>query len=403
MDEIILSVLNIAAPQAVDMTLYRCSLVGALSLMLFFSVTFIFRPFPEGEEYRRYGQARCRLGLALLALSANYAVHLFWAPRFSEIHWTILMNIDTYYLAAWLFGSSMLNLLSHGFNTRRRDIINVGSWLLFCTVTVALMAVTTSSMGRTVLLLISSLLFMLYTLRLALRLLDSYRRAVQLLDSYYSDDVAAYVRWMSVFTYLAVFYGIGQGIFTFIPDRYVFLWILSSIPFYSYGYLSYINYFLGVKKVDEGLNSTELPDAIPVQNISPAVQKNDEKCCCLTTEEVASEDSLVGERLERWIANRAFSQQGLTIVQLAQEICTNRTYLSAYINTHYQVSFREWINSLRVDYAKQLLASDPNVSVGDVAQRVGYVSLSSFIRAFTTCEGTNPGRWRKDNSSIVGM
>lgn len=183
----------------------RCSIADAI-----FSATFIFRPFPEGEEYRRYGQARCRLGLALLALSANYAVLLFIAPRFSGIHWTILMNIDTYYLAAWLFGSSMLNLLSHGFNTCHRDIINVGSWLLFCTVTVALMAVITGSMGRTVLLLVSSILFMLYTLRLALRLLKSYRRAVQLLDSYYSDDVAAYVRWMSVFTYLAVFYGIGQ-------------------------------------------------------------------------------------------------------------------------------------------------------------------------------------------------
>lgn len=131
--------------------------------------------------------------------------------------------------------------------------------------------------------------------------------------------------------------------------------------------------------MDEGLNSTELPDAMPIQDISPAVQNNVEACCCLDTDEVASGDFVVGERLQHWIANRAFSQQGLTIVQLAQEICTNRTYLSAYINTHYQVSFREWINSLRVDYAKQLLASDPNVAVEDVAQRVGYVSLSSVI------------------------
>lgn len=253
-------------------------------------------------------------------------------------------------------------------------------------------------MGRTVLLLVSSLLFMLYTLRLALRLLASYRRAVLLLDSYYSDDVAAYVRWMSVFTYLAVFYGIGQGVFTFIPDRYVFIWILSSIPFYSYGYLSYINYFLGVKKVDEGLTSAELPDAIPTPNISQAdedvrdMEGND------ATTEASSEDSLVGERLEQWIARRAFAQQGLTIVQLAQDICTNRTYLSSYINTHYQATFREWINSLRVDYAKQLLSCDSNATIGDVAQRVGYVSLSSFIRAFTASEGISPGRWRKDHT-----
>ena len=325
MDEIILSVLNIAIPQAVDMTLYRCSLVGALSLMLFFSITLIFRPIPQGEEYRSYGDSRRRLGLALLVLSANYAVHLFVAPRFTEIHWTILMNINTYYIAAWLFGSSMINLLSHGFNTLRRDTLNVGSWLLFCAATITLMTVITDKMGRTMLLLVSSLLFMLYTLRLALRLLASYRRAVLLLDSYYSDDVAAYVRWMSVFTYLAVFYGIGQGVFTFIPDRYVFIWILSSIPFYSYGYLSYINYFLGVKKVDEGLISAELPDAIPTPNISQADENGRDMEGNDTATEASSEDSLVGERLEQWIARRAFAQQGLTIVQLAQDICTNRT------------------------------------------------------------------------------
>ena len=31
-----------------------------------------------------------------------------------------------------------------------------------------------------------------------------------------------------------VIFGVGCGLLTFLPDKYVFIWILSSIPFYSY-------------------------------------------------------------------------------------------------------------------------------------------------------------------------
>lgn len=378
----------------VDFTLYRCSLVAALSLMVFFSLTFIFGRLPDpSAAYRRYGEARLRLGLALLVLSANYAVHLFVAPRFTHPEWAIMMNLDTYYISAWLFGSSMHHLLSRDYNSPRRDMRNVGSWVAFVLISGSLLMAASSRLSDTVVLVAASVVFMLYTLRVALRLLAAYRRAVRLLDSYHSEDAAAYVRWVSVFTYLAVFYGIGQGVFTFIPDRYVFIWILSSIPFYAYAYLSYVNYSLDVRMVDEALDAEAGDGALDGDDgAEPPLMAGSDAS--------TATDSVVGERLEKWITDGRFTRKGLTIVQLAQDICTNRTYVSAYINSHYHMSFREWINSLRLDYAKRLLASEPDLTIAEIAQRAGYMSLSNFTRLFAASEDITPGRWRKENCNI---
>ena len=62
------------------------------------------------------------------------------------------------------------------------------------------------------------MVFLVYAFRVARRVFLTFRKVSKLIDDYCSDDVAAYIQWMSVFTYWAVFFGVGQGIFTFVPD-----------------------------------------------------------------------------------------------------------------------------------------------------------------------------------------
>lgn len=70
-----------------------------------------------------------------------------------------------------------------------------------------------------------------YGLVLSRRLIVSYRRAIRIFDDTHADDMGAYIKWLSVFTYWAPLFGIGCGLLTFLPDEYVYIWILSSIPF----------------------------------------------------------------------------------------------------------------------------------------------------------------------------
>lgn len=105
-----------------------------------------------------------------------------------------------------------------------------------------------------------ALWFLIYAFLLAGRLIRKYRKAVRLFDETQSDDIGAYIRWLSVFTWWAVIYGVGCGLFTFIPEKYVFIWILSSIPFYIYLFCSYMNYMLFYEKVETALE-TEMPES----------------------------------------------------------------------------------------------------------------------------------------------
>ena len=65
---------------------------------------------------------------------------------------------------------------------------------------------------------------------------------------------------------------------------------------------------------------------------------------------------------------------------MANDLLTNRTYLSGYINTTYDTTFREWITRLRIEYAKRLLLGSPELTVQDVSERSGFQSTYAYSR-----------------------
>ena len=100
------------------------------------------------------------------------------------------------------------------------------------------------------------------------------------------------------------------------------------------------------------------------------------------------------KRLAGWIGRNGFTHPGLTIEDLAGILCTNRTYIAAYIKSVYHVTFREWIAGLRIEYAKRLMSEHPEMTVSAVAEASGFLSLSYFSRIFTEKEGITPAKWK---------
>lgn len=241
-----------------EISIYYYALCVSLTLMLFFSYRFIFGKLPDLDIYRHYRMSRTLMGAALLVLSANYAVHLFCTPRLTDPAKTILTNLCTYFIVVWLFGSALLTLLDKSMVTRRKFIRHVSGWVIYTAVAAALWQILPPGTPHHALPAVFAVVFLVYAFRVARSVFLTFRKVSKLIDDYCSDDVAAYIQWMSVFTYWAVFFGVGQGIFTFVPDQYVFLWIISAIPFYIYLYVSYTNYLLFYEKV-EGTLQTVAP------------------------------------------------------------------------------------------------------------------------------------------------
>lgn len=367
-----------------NIPLYEYSLWTALPLMVFFGAYFLLARTPDKAIFDNYLRSRRIMGCALLLLSANYAVHLFTEIRLRDIDAAILMNLSTYFLCYWLFSSALTTLLDRFYVTRRRMATHLAQWLLFTLAAGIILKWLPEGTTQKIGLLAMAAWLVCYGLTLARRLIKAYRRAVRLFDDTLSDDIAAYIRWLSIFTYWAVIFGVGCGLLTFLPDRYIFLWVLSSIPFYVYLFCSYMNYLLFYEQVERALEADTLTEPA-------AADDTPEPAAAMPTSIRAD----IAARLEEWIAADGYTRPGLTITDVANDLLTNRTYLSSYINTTYDTTFREWITRLRIEYAKRLLLGSPELTVQDVSERSGFQSTSHFIRIFKERTACPPAKWRK--------
>ena len=98
----------------------------------------------------------------------------------------------------------------------------------------------------------------------------------------------------------------------------------------------------------------------------------------------ALKDAVNRSMTERIIAlvenDKIYLQPDLKLDDVAQMMHTNRTYIYQAVNQQMGISFNEFINRYRIAHAKRLMASDPTLSMNDVALHSGFASLSSFYR-----------------------
>ena len=371
-------------------TIYNFSLCTALPLMLFFGFYFLFAKTPEKKIFKNYLRSRQMMGIAMLLLSANYSVHFFFGIRFKNADSAILMNMSTYFLCYSLFSSALIMLLDRFYSTKRRVWTHIILWIIFSTLSGIVLFLLPSGIMQKFSLFALAAWLVVFGVVLARRVIIAYRRAIRIFNETQADDIGAYIEWLSIFTYWALIFGVGCGLLTFLPDEYVFIWILSSIPFYSYLFYSYQNYLLFYEQVENAFEQD-------IQSEEELLTNSETEHEIVSEKEVPRSYTEFIERVDNWIKTDGYVQQGLTIKELSEILYTNRTYLSAYIKTTYKMTFREWITSLRLEYAKNILKEHPEINIQKLAESSGFLSQSNFIKLFSEKEGCTPAKWKKSN------
>lgn len=371
-------------------SIYSFSLYTALPLMLFFGFYFLFAKTPEKKIFKNYLRSRQIMGIAMLLLSANYSVHFFFGIRFKNADSTILMNISTYFLCYSLFSSALIMLLDRFYITKRRVWTHIILWIIFSTLSGVVLFLLPSGIIQKISLFALAVWLVVFGVVLARRVIVAYRRAIRIFNETQADDIGAYIEWLSIFTYWAVIFGVGCGLLTFLPNKYVFIWILSSIPFYCYLFYSYQNYLLFYEQVENAFEQD-------IQSEQELLTNSGTEPEMVSDEEVPVSYTEFIEKVDNWIKTDGYVQQGLTIKELSEILHTNRTYLSAYIKTTYKMTFREWITGLRLEYAKNMLKEHPEINIQKLAESSGFLSRSNFIKLFSEKEGCTPAKWKKAN------
>ena len=105
------------------------------------------------------------------------------------------------------------------------------------------------------------------------------------------------------------------------------------------------------------------------------------------------EESLMVRFEKLMTVERAFLQPGLTLIDVADRLNTNKSYISKLVNNTYKLPFPDMINTLRIDYAEEFIISHRDATQAEIAVACGFPSASSLNIAFKKVTGMTPRIW----------
>lgn len=93
-----------------------------------------------------------------------------------------------------------------------------------------------------------------------------------------------------------------------------------------------------------------------------------------------------------YIEKNIFSNLSLSAVAAACNISAN--YLSRLFSKFNDMTFSNYVNQKKIEYAKKILLST-DMSVNEVASRLGFSDCSYFIKVFRKITGNSPSQYRQ--------
>lgn len=192
----------------------------------------------------------------------------------------------------------------------------------------------------------------------------------------YSFSIGIQFKWMTFFVF-----GYIAFLFCF------FLLNPDASPFVVYIPFLMVTYYLFSQRYNQ--ESVELQ-----LEITPNDEERKENSGSLNKEKRTE----IIEKLNTFIKNNdIYLQNDLTIHDVAKEIKVNSSYLSNVINQDLKTNFVTYINSFRIENAKEILLDEKynNYTIEAISELVGFKSKSSFNNAFKNLVGMTPSEFKK--------
>ncbi len=104
----------------------------------------------------------------------------------------------------------------------------------------------------------------------------------------------------------------------------------------------------------------------------------------------------LSDEIVEYILTREINQlEIISVKSIAQDLNISRYRLSRCFQKDKKISLEEYIFRIKVTQAAFLLQARPEMTVKDIAEKIGYYCYDYFIRIFKRYFGTTPGRYRE--------
>lgn len=124
-----------------------------------------------------------------------------------------------------------------------------------------------------------------------------------------------------------------------------------------------------------------------INNLSSLIQD--------TNPDKLKEASLFEKTTAHLYKTECFRNPNLTRESLALELGTNRQYLTQAIQENKEMTFTEYINGFRLEYARRLLSQEMDFSIDKIYTQAGFNNKSTFYRLFKQKYDLTPKEMRE--------
>lgn len=97
--------------------------------------------------------------------------------------------------------------------------------------------------------------------------------------------------------------------------------------------------------------------------------------------------------MERYEKEKLYCCPDATLSEVAKRLSVHSAHIYRYFSSQ-GIDFRTWRTHLRIEEAKRLLLSFPDMAISDIGRRVGICDRSNFGKQFRRIVGDTPQNWR---------
>ena len=331
---------------------------------------FLTVPQEKGIEY--YKKARKALGSGLCMIAVYCMIRMFLNNTITEyIQFWLLTTFTLFH--SWMTYSCLLFLLETPKYQTRTFLIDGAIPITAMTILGFIGLLWPDS--QFVMTILFGLTFAVKNARMIQVCYQEYGKCEKELKNYY--DIVPDIAWIKRLLLVAIIMSTATLVALYVPATQLAYYIAVPIV-YGYIVMRVLNFM--PKKIEN----------IRAKNILLEKEK--------VVKEAKTIEDKIGSKVGKWVEEKKFCQNDLTIKEVALQMGTNHNYLSSYLNNNLGMTFQVWLNTLRIKESQNLLIERKDCSIEEVGSMVGIPQPYNFSRWFKIVTSTTPYQYRKHHS-----
>jgi len=314
---------------------------------------------------------------------------LQWSIGFREMGITqaVLINLLFFVPCAWLFSLSLLNLQQQGWIGLRFWVPGIATWAIIVCLIVGASFIDgqpllTDTEEKQWAEYIAGLVYCIMQAYYTAWLIHQNRRLRKALDDYYDNENNDLLRWMEHSIAMLGLIAIAAPFLIFSSGLLLVAYAILVFFFIYYLVFNFVCYSVS-------------NDSRTLEEAQISIDKNDTSGTGLKHDDDNEDQQLkfIDLAINRWLTTKHYLTYGITMPQAAAETRLSIKQFRSWYQAQGYDSYSDWLHYLRIEEAKQLIASHPDWSFDVIAEQCGFQNRSYFHKIFLKRTGMTPAQY----------